>query len=82
MAVGGDHSHAEFYRDATFQLAFWHQLDALGRETFRGDRTGMASDSTLPGPTNATGNTSPPFLQEHSGYDTYGSPFALSADAP
>jgi RHS repeat-associated protein len=76
MATGADSSHAELYRDATFQQAFWNELDALGRQTWRADRTGMPLDSSERGPFPSQG-ISVPFTSAQTDYGAYGSPFDL-----
>jgi RHS repeat-associated protein len=70
MGSGADVSHAELYRDPTFELAFWHQFDSVGRETWHTDRSARAISSTQPGPT----DDSSPFTAFQTTYGYYGDP--------
>jgi RHS repeat-associated protein len=70
IASGADFSHAELYRDPTFELAFWNQFDALGRPKWRTDRSTLPIDATQTGP---TGHTSL-FTSEQTSYGPYGNP--------
>jgi RHS repeat-associated protein len=73
LRSSGSKDHVSLYRDATFQLAYWNEYDALDRLSSRTDRTGLPFDSIVAGPSYASG----PLESQFDDYGNYGSPWAL-----